>query len=96
MSKIYTFVPRAGAYAFAKQESIVFDSIRSLGSGTLEEIAYECDARGLKTRQSSERIVAYYMVSLKKHGLVEVSGGNATRRVTRVIDEESEDEADVG
>jgi hypothetical protein len=41
---------------------------------------------GLETRQDPERIVGYYLVSLRKLGLIE-SVGSGTRKVTIVIDE---------
>lgn len=83
--KIYSFVKRAGVFSFNKQESIVFNAIRNLGSGTLEEIANECLDLGLKTKQDPERIVSYYMVSLKKLGLVESSGTN-NKKIQIVIE----------
>ena len=83
--KIYRFVKRAGVFSFNKQESIVFNAIRNLESGTLEEIASECVALGLKTKQDPERIVSYYMVSLKKLGLVESSGTN-NKKIQIVIE----------
>lgn len=87
--KNYTYVPKAGAYAFCKQESIVFQALQDVGSGSIEEIAERCRELGLKTRQTNERIVAYYMVSLKKLGLVSITGQNAGgRRVTIVIGDE--------
>lgn len=87
--KVYTFVARPGSYAFNKQESIVFAALRALGSGTIEELADECVARGLKTKQAPERIVAYYLVDLKKLGLVKSSGTSAKKTVV-VIEDESE------
>lgn len=92
--KIFTFVPRAGAFKLALQESIILDAIRELGSGTVEEIGERARENGLKTKQTPARIAAYYMVSLKKLGLVESSGKNdGGRRVTVVIEEESEEDA---
>ena len=78
--KIYTFVSVSGSYAFNKQESVVFNSIRELKSGTIEEIAMKCVENGLKTKQDPERIVAYYLVSLKKLGLIE-SSGSASKKI---------------
>lgn len=88
--KLYTFVPVTGTFKLAKQESIVLAAIRELKSATLEQIAEKCGELGLKTRQTNERIAAYYIVSLKKLGLVEVSGSSDAggRRVTVVIEEE--------
>lgn len=88
--KIYTFVAPSAKMELklAKQESIVLQAIRNLGSASLEDIATECQDLGLKTRQTPERIAAYYIVSLKKLGLVSVSGSSdSARRVTIVIDE---------
>jgi hypothetical protein len=86
MSKCYKFVNKVGAYQFAKQESIVFRALRELESGTIEELAAKCMELGLETRQDPERIVGYYLVSLRKLGLVESSGG-ASRKVTIVVEE---------
>lgn len=83
--KIYRYVSVPGAYAFNKQESIVFSAIRNLGSGTIEELAQECVRLGLKTKQDPERIVSYYLVSLKKLGLIE-SSGTSSKKVTFVIE----------
>jgi Cdc6-like AAA superfamily ATPase len=92
--KSYTFVPVAGTFKLAKQESIVLQAIRELGTASLEEIAEKCGELGLKTRQTNERIAAYYIVSLKKLGLVSVSGSSDNgRRVTVVIEETSDEEA---
>lgn len=87
--KVVTFVNRPGTYAFAKQESIVFESIRALGTASVEEIAAECVDRGLKTKQDPERIVSYYLVNLKKLGLASVSGGKNSRKVTVVVEDEA-------
>jgi hypothetical protein len=93
--KTYTFVPVKGEFKLAKQESIVLTAIRNLKSATLEEIAAECVDLGLKTRQTPERIAAYYIVSLKKLGLVAVSGSSDNgRRVTVVIGEEESEEVE--
>jgi|SoimicMinimDraft_6_1059734.scaffolds.fasta_scaffold18067_1 hypothetical protein len=87
--KTYTFVSRPGSFKLALQESVVLNAIRNLGSASLEEIAAECVELGLKTKQTPERIAAYYIVSLKKLGLVEVSGtSDSARRVTVVISDE--------
>jgi hypothetical protein len=93
--KTYTYTPKAGSFSFCKQESIVFQALKDLESATIEELAARCEELGLKTRQTAERIVAYYMVSLKKHGLVSITGQTTgTRRVTIVIGEEPESEDD--
>jgi hypothetical protein len=86
--KTYSFVNKSGTYTFAKQESIVFQALRNVGVGTIEELAAECVHLGLKTRQDPERIVSYYLVSLRKAGLVE-SSGESSRRVTVEITEEA-------
>lgn len=87
--KTYSFVSKPGTFKLALQESIVLQAIKNLKSGSLEEIATECTDLGLKTKQTPERIAAYYIVSLKKLGLVEVSGSSdSNRRVTVVIEEE--------
>jgi hypothetical protein len=93
--KTYTYVAKPGQYAFCKQEGIVFQALKNVGTGTLEDIATECVDLGLKTRQTPERIVAYYMVSLRKHGLVEISGQTTgARRVTIVISDDDVDETE--
>lgn len=87
--KTYTFNAVPGTFKLAKQESIVLTAIRELKSATLEEIAKRCGELGLKTRQTNERIAAYYIVSLKKLGLVTVSGASeSSRRVTVEITED--------
>jgi hypothetical protein len=93
--KIFSFVHRTGAFKLAKQESLILQAIRELGSGTVEEIgAYAYENLGLKTKQTPERIAAYYMVSLKKLGLVESSGSSDSgRRVTVVIESDEEEAA---
>lgn len=91
--KQYGFVSRSGSFAFNKQELVVFNALRNLKSGTLTELADECVSLGLKTRQDPERIVAYYLVDLKKLGLVSVSGTTAKKTVV-VIEDESEEEAE--
>lgn len=89
--KTYTYVAKAGKYAMCLQESIVYQALKDVGRGTLEEIADRCRELNLKTRQTPERIVAYYMVSLKKHGLVEITGQTTgARRVTIVISDGEE------
>lgn len=90
--KTYTFVKRPGSYPFNTQESIVFQALSSLGTGTIEELAAKAVQLGLKTRQDPARIVQYYLVSLKKLGLVQ-SEGTTNRKVTIVIsDEDDQDE----
>jgi hypothetical protein len=84
--KQYQFVSVPGAYQFAKQESIVFAALRELGRATIEQLAAKCMELGLQTRQDPERIVGYYLVSLRKLGLVRSDGG-ATRKVTVVVEE---------
>lgn len=89
--KTYKFVKKVGKFSFNTQESIVFSALQALKQGTLEELAAKCVELGLKTRQDPERIVAYYMVSLKKLGLVE-SEGTSNRKVTVVIEDEEPEE----
>ena len=84
--KSYQFVNVPGSYQFAKQESIVFRALRELDRATIAELAEKCMELGLETRQDPERIVAYYLVSLRKLGLC-VSSGGSTRKVTVVIEE---------
>ena len=91
--KFYSFVKRPGQFSFNTQESIVFRALQSLKSGTLEDLAAKAVELGLKTRQDPERIVAYYMVSLKKLGLAQASG-TTNRKVTIVIDDEDESEVE--
>ena len=89
--KTYTYVKVPGSFKLAKQESIVLQAIRELGTASLEEIAAKCGELGLKTRQTNERIAAYYIVSLKKLGLIEVSGSSDNgRRVTVVLGDEEQ------
>lgn len=85
--KSYQFVKRSGRYTFNKQCSIVYHALRALDSGTLPELASKCVELGLRTRQDPERIVAYYMVELRKLGLV-LATGTSARKVTVVIGEE--------
>jgi hypothetical protein len=93
LMKVYSFVKRAGQYSFNKQESIVFASLRALGSGTIGELAEECVARGLRTKQDPERIVAYYLVDLRKLGLVASTGTSAKKTVV-VIEDDVEDDVE--
>ena len=90
--KTYSFVKRAGVFSFNTQESIVFRALQAVGTGTIEELAAKATELGLKTRQAPERIVQYYLVGLRKLGLVE-SEGTTNRKVTVVIADD-EDEAD--
>ena len=91
--KTYTYTPKAGQFSFCKQEAIVFQALKELETATIEELAARCEELGMQTRQTFERIVAYYMVSLKKHGLVSITGQTTgTRRVTIVIGEEGDEE----
>ena len=83
--KKYSFVKKSGNYSFNKQESIVFAALRECESGTIEELAEKAMELGLRTKQDPERIVQYYLVSLRKLGLVE-SDGTSDRKVTVVID----------
>lgn len=82
--KVYSFVSKSGSYAFNKQESIVFSSIRDLKSGSIDEIAARCVENGLKTKQDPARIVAYYLVSLKKLGLIESSGTSSKKTIVTI------------
>lgn len=90
--KTYSFVKRPGVFSFNTQESIVFRALQAVGTGTIEELADKAVELGLKTRQAPERIVQYYLVSLRKLGLVE-SEGTTNRKVTVVIADD-EDEGD--
>lgn len=97
--KTYTYVNKPGKYAFNRQEEIVFRALRELQSASIEELAARCEELGMKTKQTYERIVAYYMVDLKKLGLVTISGQTTgSRRVTIEIsddaDETTSDDAD--
>lgn len=87
--KTYSFVKKLGKYAFNKQESIVFEALKQVGEGTLEELAAKAEELGLKTRQKPERIVQYYLVSLRKLGLV-ASDGSSDRKVVVVIGDDDE------
>lgn len=83
--KTYSFVAKSGKFVFNKQESIVFRALRDLGTGTVEELAERAVELGLATKQKPERIVQYYLVSLRKLGLVETEGTSA-KKVEIVID----------
>ena len=87
--KTYSFVKRSGQFSFNTQESIVFRALQSVKSGTLAEIADKAVELGLKTRQDPERIVAYYMVSLKKLGLA-LASGTSNRKVTIVLGDDED------
>lgn len=83
--KKYSFVKKSGQFSFNKQESIVFNALREVESGTIEELAEKAMELGLRTKQDPARIVQYYLVSLRKLGLVE-SDGTSDRKVTVVIE----------
>ena len=90
--KTYTYVNKPGKYAFNRQEEIVFRALRELQSASIEELAARCEELGMKTKQTYERIVAYYMVDLKKLGLVIISGQTTgTRRTTIVIGDDADE-----
>jgi hypothetical protein len=91
--KTYQFVKKAGQYSFNKQESIVFAALQELKDASIEELAAKCMELGLRTKQSPERIVAYYLVDLRKLGLVK-STGTSAKKVTIVIGDDEEDDAD--
>lgn len=83
--KTVTFTAPAGKYEFCKQEAIVFRAAQELETATVEELAAKCMELGLETKQDPERIVAYYLVDLKKKGFVTVDGARASRKEVVVV-----------
>ena len=53
------------------QAQYVYYAIAQLESATVEQIAERCIELGMQTRQAPERIVAYYLPTLRDAGVIE-------------------------
>lgn len=70
-AKRYTWTGSEKPAKLPPQAQYVYYAIATLESGTLAEIAEKAVSLGMQTRQDPERIVAYYLPTLRERGAIE-------------------------
>lgn len=66
--KVYAWSGTDKPQNLAPQAQYVWYALAQLGEGTVSEIAARATELGMRTRQDPERIVAYYLPTLREKG----------------------------